>query len=62
MDEFHTNTLRDLVARFQAGETSTLNTLIRRTEEGWRNSPTACSGSSPGFGPGNRPRTSFKTR
>lgn len=33
MDELHTTTLRDLVARFQAGETSALDVLIRRTEE-----------------------------
>jgi RNA polymerase sigma factor (sigma-70 family) len=33
MDDLHTTTLRDLVARFQAGENSTLDALIRRTEE-----------------------------
>jgi RNA polymerase sigma-70 factor (ECF subfamily) len=33
MDELHTTTLRDLVARFQAGENSALDALIRRTEE-----------------------------
>jgi RNA polymerase sigma-70 factor (ECF subfamily) len=33
MDDLHTTTLRDLVARFQAGETSALDVLIRRTEE-----------------------------
>jgi len=33
MDELQTTTLRDLVARFQAGENSALDTLIRQTEE-----------------------------
>jgi RNA polymerase sigma factor (sigma-70 family) len=33
MDELHTTTLRDLVARFQAGENSALDVLIRRTED-----------------------------
>jgi RNA polymerase sigma factor (sigma-70 family) len=33
MDDLHTTTLRDLIARFQAGENSALDALIRRTEE-----------------------------
>jgi RNA polymerase sigma factor (sigma-70 family) len=33
MDEFHTTTLHDLVARFQAGENGALDALIRQTEE-----------------------------
>ena len=33
MDELHTTTLRDLIARFQAGETNALDALIRRTQE-----------------------------
>ena len=33
MDELPTTTLRDLIARFQAGETSALDSLIRRTQE-----------------------------
>jgi hypothetical protein len=33
MDELHTTTLRDLIARFQAGENSALDPLIRRTQE-----------------------------
>ena len=33
MDELHTTTLRDRIARFQAGETSALDALIRRTQE-----------------------------
>ena len=33
MDELHTTTLRDLIARFQAGENSALDSLIRRTQE-----------------------------
>jgi hypothetical protein len=33
MDELHTTTLRDLIARFQAGEISALDALIRRTQE-----------------------------
>jgi len=33
MDELHTTTLRDLIGRYQAGENSALNVLIRRTEE-----------------------------
>jgi len=33
MDELHTSTLRDLVARFQAGENSAFGTLIRQTGE-----------------------------
>jgi RNA polymerase sigma-70 factor (ECF subfamily) len=32
MDDLHTTTLHDLIARFQAGETSALDALIRRTE------------------------------
>jgi RNA polymerase sigma-70 factor (ECF subfamily) len=33
MDELPTTTLRDLIARFQAGENSALDSLIRRTQE-----------------------------
>jgi RNA polymerase sigma-70 factor (ECF subfamily) len=33
MDELHTTTLRDLFARFQAGENSALDSLIRGTQE-----------------------------
>jgi RNA polymerase sigma factor (sigma-70 family) len=33
VDDLHTTTLRDLVARFQAGENGALNVLILRTEE-----------------------------
>jgi len=33
MAELHTTTLRDLIARFQAGDNSALDSLIRRTEE-----------------------------
>jgi RNA polymerase sigma-70 factor (ECF subfamily) len=33
MDELHTTSLRDLIARFQAGENGALDALIRRTEE-----------------------------
>jgi RNA polymerase sigma-70 factor (ECF subfamily) len=33
MDELHTTTLRDLITRFQAGERSALDTLIRRVQE-----------------------------
>jgi RNA polymerase sigma-70 factor (ECF subfamily) len=33
MDELHTTSLRDLVARFQAGENSALDSLIRRTQD-----------------------------
>jgi RNA polymerase sigma-70 factor (ECF subfamily) len=33
MAEIHTTTLRDLIARFQAGDNSALDSLIRRTEE-----------------------------
>jgi RNA polymerase sigma-70 factor (ECF subfamily) len=33
MDELHTTTLRDLIARFQAGENNALDSLIRRTQE-----------------------------
>jgi RNA polymerase sigma-70 factor (ECF subfamily) len=33
MDELSTTTLRDLIARFQAGDNSALDALIRRTEE-----------------------------
>jgi RNA polymerase sigma factor (sigma-70 family) len=33
MDELHTTTLRDLIGRYQAGENSALDVLIRRTEE-----------------------------
>jgi RNA polymerase sigma-70 factor (ECF subfamily) len=33
MDELHTTSLRDLIARFQAGENNALDSLIRRTQE-----------------------------
>lgn len=33
MDELHTSSLRDLLARFQAGENKALDSLLRRTEE-----------------------------
>jgi RNA polymerase sigma factor (sigma-70 family) len=33
MSEIHTTTLRDLIARFQAGDNGALDVLIRRTEE-----------------------------
>jgi RNA polymerase sigma-70 factor (ECF subfamily) len=33
MDELHTTTLHNLIARFQAGDNSALDTLIRRVEE-----------------------------
>jgi RNA polymerase sigma-70 factor (ECF subfamily) len=33
MDELHTTSLHDLIARFQAGDTRALDCLIRRTEE-----------------------------
>ena len=33
MDELHTTSLRDLIVRFQAGENSALDSLIRRTQE-----------------------------
>jgi RNA polymerase sigma-70 factor (ECF subfamily) len=33
MDELHTTSLRDLIAHFQAGENSALDSLIRRVQE-----------------------------
>jgi RNA polymerase sigma-70 factor (ECF subfamily) len=33
MDELHTTTLRDRIARFEAGETSALDALVRQTQE-----------------------------
>jgi RNA polymerase sigma-70 factor (ECF subfamily) len=33
MEELHTTTVRDLIARFQAGDNSALDSLIRRTQE-----------------------------